>query len=57
MFNNPMNYQLFKSVQEEFENDDKLREGASIIPTLVKITALVSSLAALVIGLAERVLA
>ena len=57
MFNNPMNYELFKSVQEEMENDDKMREGASIIPALVKISAVVASVAVVATSLVERMVA
>ncbi len=57
MFNNPMNYQLLKSVQKDLETEEEQRQAFSFTTSLVKIAGVVSSLFVVAIVVAEHFLA
>ena len=56
MFNNPMNYQLLKSVQKDLQTDEKQRQAFSFTASLVKIVGLASSLFLVGVVVAEHFL-
>ena len=56
MFNNPMNYELLKSVQKELQTDEKQRQAFSFTASLVKIVGLASSLIIVGVIVAEHFL-
>ena len=57
MFNNPMNYQLLKSVQKDLQTDEEQRQAFSFTASLVKIVGLASSLFVVGVFVAEYFLA
>jgi hypothetical protein len=57
MFNNPMNYELLKSMQQDLHTDEKQRQAFSFTASLVKIVGLASSLFVVGVVVAEHFLA
>jgi hypothetical protein len=55
MFNNPMNYELWKSVQDELHTADKQTKRFFSLANLVKVSVALSGVVLLAAALAERV--